>query len=108
MSTETLHDQNGDWIAVRVDSRYIYSPNGTLVGFCLSDQPDVVIDESGGYMAEVVGDRLFRRSSPPYVPNPGYQPNPGYASMPSHPGNKGYASLPSGMEEVPKDLLPGA
>ena len=108
MSTEMLHDQNGNWIAFRVDSRYVYSPNGTLVGWCLDDQPDLVIDDSGEYLADVVGDRLFRRTSPPYVPNAGYQPNPGGTGTPSNPGNIGYGSLPSGMEDVPKDRFPGA
>ena len=108
MSTEMLHDQNGDWVAFRVDSRHVFSPNGTLVGWCLDDQPDLVVEERGEYLGEVVGDRLFRRSSPPFVPNPGYQSNPGYPGVPSNPGNIGYASLPSGMEEVPKDRLPGA
>jgi hypothetical protein len=105
MSTEMLHDQGGDWVAFRVDARYVYSSNGKLVGFCLDDQPDLVVDRNGGYLAEVVGNRLFRRTSPPFVPNAGYQADPGGASMPSNPGNVGYASLPDGMADVPRDLL---
>ena len=105
MSTEMLHDQAGDWIAFRVDERYVYTSSGRLVGWCLESQPDLVVDGNGGYLGEVAGDRLFRRSSPPFVPNAGYQANPGGASMPSNPGNIGYASLPMGMEDVPRDLL---
>jgi len=105
MSTEMLHDQAGDWIAFRVDSRYVYSSAGKLVGWCLDDQPDLVLSQSGGYLGEIVGDRLLRRTTPPFVPNPGYLSNPGGPSMPSNPGNAGYASLPSGMEDVPKGLL---
>lgn len=100
-----LHDQAGAWVAFRTDSRYLYSSEGTLVGWCPDDQPDLVIDRHGSYLAEVVGDRLFRRTTPPFVPNPGYQSDPGYPAMPSNPGNAGYASTPSGMEDVPKDLL---
>jgi len=108
MGTEMLHDQGGDWIAFRVDSRYVYSAGGTLVGWCLDDQPDLVVGEGGSYLGEVVGDRLFRRTSPPFLPGIGYLSDPGSPAMPSNPGNVGYASVPSGMEEVPKDLLPGA
>jgi len=108
MSTEMLHDQGGDWIAFRADARFVYSPDGTLVGWCLDDQPDLVVDEDGGYLGEVVGDRLFRRTSPPFMPSIGYLSDPGSPSMPSNPGNVGYASMPSGMEDVPKSLLPGA
>jgi len=109
MSTEMLHDQAGDWVAFRVDGRYVYSSDGTLVGWCLEDQPDVVVAADGRYLGEVVeGRRLFRRTSPPFLPNTGYLANPGGPSMPSDPGNIGYGSLPSGMEDVPKDLLPGS
>jgi hypothetical protein len=109
MSTDMLHDQSGEWIGFRVDSRYVYSAGGTLVGWCLEDQPDVVVGPNGSYLGEVVeGNRLFRRTSPPFFPSVGYLPNPGGPSMPSNPGNVGYASFPSGMEDVPKDLLPGA
>lgn len=109
MGTEMLHNQNGDWIAFRVDSRYVYSPNGTLVGWCLDSQPDIVVNADGSYMAEIVGgNRLFRRTSPPFLPNTGYLSNPGSPAMPTNPGNIGYGSVPGGMEEVPKHLLPGA
>lgn len=103
-----LHDQGGDWIGFRVDSRYLYSTDGTLVGWSVEGQPELVVDADGRYLAEVVDNRLFRRTSPPFLPNTGYLSNPGSAAMPSNPGNVGYASLPSGMEDVPKDLLPGA
>ena len=109
MGTEMLHNQNGEWIGFRADGRHVYSRNGTLVGWCLDDQPDVVVNADGSYFGEIVeGNRLFRRTTPPYLPNTGYLSNPGGPSMPSDPGNVGYASFPSGMEDVPKDLLPGA
>ncbi len=108
MGTEMLYDQAGDWIAFRTEDRYLFSVDGTLVAWALPDQSGVLIDRNGGYLAEVVGDRLFRRTSPPFVANPGYQSDPGSPSMPSNPGNVGYASLPSGMEDVPQDLLSGA
>ena len=103
-----LHDQQGDWIAFRVDGRYVFSPNGTLVGWSLDGQPDVVVDANGQYLADVVDNRLFRRTSPPFMPSGGYLSDPGSPAMPSNPGNAGYASPPSGMENVPKDLFPGA
>jgi len=105
MSTEMLHDQGGDWVGLRTESRYVYSKAGRLVGWCLDDQPSLVIDRDGRYLAEIVGNRLFRRTSPPFVPNPGYLPDPGSPSMPSDPGNVGYASVPSGMEDLPRGLL---
>ena len=108
MSTELLHNQAGDWIAFRVDDRYVYSPDGTIVGWCLDGQPDVVVDQNGQYLGEVVdGNRLFRRTERPFMPSTSMS-NPGGTGVPSDPGNIGYASLPSGMEEVPKDLFPGA
>lgn len=106
MSTEMLHNQGGDWIAFRVDGRYVYSAKGTLVGWCLDDQPQVVVDSDGRYMAELVDNRLFRRTTPPFLPNTGYLSNPGGPSMPSDPGNVGYASIPGGMEAVPDNLFP--
>lgn len=100
-----LHDQAGDWIAFRVDGRYLYNTSATIFGWCLPDQPDLVLAKDGQYLGEIVGDRLFRQTTPPFVPNPGYLSDPGGVGSPSNPGNKGYASLPSGMEDVPRDRL---
>ena len=104
-----LHDQSGDWIAFRTDGRYVFSPDGTLAGWCLESQPDVVVKADGSYFGEIVGrNRLFRRTTVPFLPNTGYLSNPGGPAMPSNPGNIGYGSVPGDMENVPKDLLPGA
>ena len=101
-----LHNQSGDWIAFRVDSRYVYNRNGTLIGWCMDSQPDVIVNADGSYLGEIVErNRIFRRRSIPFMPNLGYLSNPGSASMPSDPGNVGYASVPGDMEEVPRDLL---
>ena len=99
MPVQYLFNSSGSWIAFRVGT-YVYSTNGTWVGW-LPWGDDDVVDTQGSYLGTIFyGSRLYHVYGKPYRGYPGYPPYPGY---PGYPGFAGYSPLPLGARDVSID-----
>ena len=98
--TEFLFDSAGNWIAHRVQDRWVWSKDGNWLGWCPWDnEPNLVVRVNGNYLAHILDNRLLRKTSQAYLGYPGY---PGY------PGFAGYRPCPTGYTDVPVELLEDA
>lgn len=69
--TDHLFDSGGNWIAYRVQDRWVWSKDGKLIGWCpWNDEPDLAVRVNGNYLGHIVENRLLRKVIPalPWLP----------------------------------------